>query len=197
VKQTSLLAALLALYGLARFGVPGPHAGSRFDPLAPRPHSIERLIVAKRFDEALPLVSELRGSYPSEPLVVLWLATVQHGLGHWQAEANAWEDYLRLSPDSLEGCPSLPDAYERAGHMALALSSYERCVQLDPNDPARYIDLGSAHERAGRSSDALANFRRAAELDPDNPALRVHLAEPAGSTVAVSTAVSVARQLGK
>src|SRR5215470_12917526 len=124
---------LLALYALTSVGIPGTRAGSRFDPLAPRPHSIERLIVQKRFDEARPLVTELRGSYPREPLVVLWLAIVERGLGHWQAEANAWEDYLRLSPDSLEGCPSLPEAYERAGRTASSLSSYERCVQLDQN----------------------------------------------------------------
>jgi tetratricopeptide (TPR) repeat protein len=197
VKQTWLLASLLACYAVAGFGIPGRQAGSRFDPLAPRPHSIERLVVARRFAEALPLVTELRGSHPREPLVVLWLAIVQHGLGHWQAEAHAWEDFLRLSPDSLEGCPSLPEAYERAGDLALSLSSYERCVQLDQNDAVRHLDLGSAYERVGRSADALASFRRAAELDPENPALRAHLAKPAGLSVAVSSAASVARQLNK
>jgi tetratricopeptide (TPR) repeat protein len=186
VKETCLLALLLALYSLSSCGMPGmlgSRGGSRFDPLAPRPHAIERLVVAKRFAEALPLVTELRGSFPREPLVTLWLATVEQGLGHWQAEASAWEDYLRLSPDSssdFEACPSLPQAYERAGQIAMSLSSYQRCVQLDETDPARHLDLGAAYERAGRSADALVSFRRAAELDPENPVLKAHL--PATTT---------------
>jgi tetratricopeptide (TPR) repeat protein len=162
-----VLAAYAAVLGYAR-GLGTPAA---FDPLAPRPHAIERLIVAQRYAEALPLAIALRDNYPSEPIVAFWVATASSGLERWQAAADGWEAFVRISPAPASACPSLPQAYERLGAAERALDAYTRCADFDASDPARHLDLGAALERAGRLDAARVQYRRAAELDPHDPAL--------------------------
>jgi Flp pilus assembly protein TadD len=171
MKRTLVLLTLGAAYAVTLGGVPGAawRSRGRFDPLAPRPHAIEKLIVARRYREALPLVTALHENYPREPIVTLWLARVRGELADWSGAADAWEEYLRLSPSPLSACPALPDAYDRLGRVDRAVNAYERCAELDPDDPARHIDLGRAYQRAGREALALACYQRAAALDPDDP----------------------------
>jgi Flp pilus assembly protein TadD len=159
---------LLVIYAGALGRLPGARANT-FDPLAPRPHAIEQLLVAGKFSEAFPQIVALYGNYPGEPLVAMWLARAHHGLGHWRDEADAWEAFVRVSPAPQESCPSLPDAYERIGSGAAALAAYERCAQFDPSDPALVADLAAAYARRGRGEEALAAYRRASELAPDDP----------------------------
>jgi len=175
VTRTVLFIALLVAYAAAFGQLPTVRAngGPRFDPLDRRPHAIEQLIVAGRFDEALQPATDLQRSFRAEPLLAYWLATIHHGLNQWQQEATAWEEYLRLSPTPADACPALPEAYMRLGWADHALVSYERCATFDPRDPESLIDLGRAYERAGRLEEAGAQYRRAADLEPNHPAARI------------------------
>jgi len=172
VTRTALIAALFLTYAAVILRVPAWGSGAKFDPLDRRPHRVESLIVAGRFDEALPLAVELRRNFPNEPEPAFWLATIQSGLGRGEAEADAWEEYARLSSEPLDACPAWPDAYARLGRADSALATYERCAALDPRDPERLRDLAAAYMRAGRPDAASEALRRAAMLDPDNPALQ-------------------------
>jgi hypothetical protein len=129
VKQTLVIIVLALAYGVALGGL--PHAGGRtapaFDPLAPRPHAIELLIVGRRFAEAVPLVAELRASYPREPLVAEWQARAFAGVGRSQDAVAAWGEYLSLGGAVEDTCPSLPDALERLGHAADASAAQASC----------------------------------------------------------------------
>lgn len=173
-RGTFVLAALLLVYVAALAGW-GRHPSSPFDPLAARPHAIEQLIVERRYAEALPQVAALHERYPAEWLVAMWLARAHHGVGHWREEADAWEQFVRLSPAPQESCPALPQAYERLGSEARALAAYERCVRFDPSDPGPLADLAGAYVRAGRNEEALALYRRAAALE-DDPAIERRIA---------------------
>jgi tetratricopeptide (TPR) repeat protein len=170
---TVLLLALLL--GYATIFVRPPTGGFRlraeFDPFGARPRLVEQLIVAKKFKEALPLAEELRRSFPNEPQIASWLGVVQHELNNAQAEANAWEDYQRLSPAPVLACPNLPEAYRRLGDAQRAVASYERCRSLDPENPDRISDLADAYSAFGRSSETIELYREAAALDPYNPML--------------------------
>ena len=170
-----MLAALAIAYVLVLGGWGRGRAPS-FDPLTARPHAIEQLIVARRFAEALPQIESLHASYPDEWLVSMWLARAHHALGHWRAEADAWESFARQSPAPQESCPWLPVAYERLGDDERALAAYERCTLFDRSDPGPFADLGAAYLRRGRANDAEMAYRAAAELAPDDPALRQQLA---------------------
>jgi hypothetical protein len=132
VSRTTLLIAVLLAYGvvLGR-GQSGRLFGrTPLDPFAPRPKAVEQLIVAGRFADALPLAVELQASYPDEPLVVYWLARINHMLGRPSAEAVAWHDYVRLSKAPADACPAWPEALIHAGHVDEARAASDRCVEL-------------------------------------------------------------------
>jgi hypothetical protein len=104
------LLALAAAYLVVLVGAPHGAERSSFDPLATRCRTVEQLIVARQFREALPLALELRGSFPDEPQVSYWLASIHHGLGDTAAEARACQDYVRLTALPASGaCASLQD----------------------------------------------------------------------------------------
>ena len=147
-----------------------------FDPLAPRPRIVERLISTRQFAQALPLALELRAGFPNEPEIIVWLATIHHGLQDDRSEAGAWEDYLRVSKTSSATCPALPEAYTRLGDALKAVTAYVRCLKEAPQDPDRMADLAAAYERTGRIAEAVDLYREAAALDPYNPAVIKRLA---------------------
>ena len=148
----------------------------QFDPFLPLSRTVEQRVGERRFAEALPLASDLQRLYPREPLIAYWLGRIHHGLDNAQAEAKAWEEYVRLSPTPGEACPALPEAYTRVGRSPDALTAYERCAQFDPDDGNRFMDLGEAYSRAGRSVEARRAFDRARDLDPDNPLIVARMA---------------------
>ena len=175
MRRTLLLTVLLCAYGALAFRGTARHLIRRgaFDPLLPLARSVEHRIGDQRFAEALPVALELQRAYPTEALVVYWLAQIHHGLNDAAAEADAWERYVAISPARAEACPALPESYARLRRDDDALSSFERCARFDPDDGDLAMDLGDAYQRAGRVADARAAFERAAQLDPDNP-LVVH-----------------------
>jgi tetratricopeptide (TPR) repeat protein len=183
MKPTFVLATLLAAYvavGLRGYAKEVADAG-RFDPFLPLARAVEWRIGERRFAEALPIARRLRQIYPAEPLVAYWLARIHHGLEAPQAEAAAWEDYIRLSAAPEEACPSLPEAYARLGRAAESLAAYERCARLsaeDGEDSDRLLDLAEAYGRAGQAADARRTLERAHSLDPDNPLIRERLGFP-------------------
>ena len=90
MSRSTLLVALLAAY--AAVFLPGAvrtFGAASFDPLQPRPRAVEELLVAKRFADALPLATELRGAFPSEPLPAYWLARINAGLQKPQADRKS------------------------------------------------------------------------------------------------------------
>jgi Flp pilus assembly protein TadD len=169
MNRTALTTALVAIYAVAIAGLPSFGRGSRFDPLAPRPRVVERMLDARQFPDAEPLAIQLRDEYPREPLVEYWIAAIEHGLRHDEAEVAAWEAYVALSPTPEEACPGWPEAYARLGRVDRALAAFERCASIDAKNPDRLIDLAAAYERASRLESARDAYRRAAALDDGNP----------------------------
>src|SRR5262249_6786290 len=174
---TAIIVALFLAYlaFVARIPSPGFRGHQAFARLAPRPHEVERFIVAKEYAAALPLALELRRSFPDEPQLMYWTAVIQQGLNDWSAEAKAWEEYVRASPTPEEACPALPEAYSHLGAASQALTAYERCSRFTPSDPDRLIDLANAYEGSERVTEAIALYRQAAALDPFNPVLTSRL----------------------
>jgi tetratricopeptide (TPR) repeat protein len=171
VRRALLLTALLCAYGAFAFrGIArGALQRGAFDPLLPLARAVEQRIGDTRFAEALPVALELQHAYPTEPLVAYWLARIHHGLNNSAAEAEAWEQYVALSPAPSDACPAWPQAYTRLHRAEQAVSTYERCVRLAPEDANLLMDLGDAYAAGGRRDDSRAAFERAARLEPDNP----------------------------
>jgi hypothetical protein len=132
LNRTTLFIAVLALYGAVLGRSPGARlfGPKALDPFAPRPKTVEQLIAAARFADALPLAVELRANYPDEPLVAYWLATINHAVGRPETEAAAWGEYVRLSKAPADACPAWPDALTRAGAIDQARTASDRCAEL-------------------------------------------------------------------
>jgi tetratricopeptide (TPR) repeat protein len=173
MRRALLLVVLLALYlaSEVRSLVGGLVGRGAFDPFLPAARVIEQRIGEGRFADALPLAIELDRAYPGEAQVAFWLARVYHGLKDPAAEAEAWEQYVKLSPAPAEACPALPAAYAEVGRPAESLLAYERCVAFDEGDVQRLIDLGDAYAGANRTRDAFAQYERASRIDPGDPDL--------------------------
>ena len=184
MRRTLLLAVLLAAYVAVsmRGRVDGFWRRGQFDPFLPQARAVEQRVGEGRFADALPLAESLRRSYPDEPLIAYWRGRINGGLGNAQAEADAWEDYVRLSGSPEEACPALPEAYAHLHREADALAAYERCARFDADDPDRLTDLGDAYLHAGRVPEAARQYERASILDPHNPFLARRLADLRGAT---------------
>jgi tetratricopeptide (TPR) repeat protein len=172
-RRTLLLLFLLAVYlaPTVRSMAGEFFRRGAFDPFLPAARALEQRIGEGRFADALPLARELERTYPGDAQVAFWLARVHQGLNDSGSEAAAWERYITLSAAPEEACPSLPEAYARAGRLAESLQAYERCAAFDDGDVVRLVDLGEAYARAHRTHDAIAQYERAASIDPGDPNL--------------------------
>jgi tetratricopeptide (TPR) repeat protein len=174
VPRVVLWGLLLVVY-VAVLGRISAGDDARMDPMTVRPRAVESAIAEGRFADALPIVTELSRLHPDEPLVAYWSAAIYRGLGRHQDEVAAWERLVALSPTSEAACPSLGEAFERAGDRAAAVRAQQRCVDLNPRSVERLLDLAATLERAGQRADAIAAYRRAAALAPTHliPAARL------------------------
>jgi len=145
---------------------------SSFEPLGARGREAETAIEERRFADALPIVRDLAVEHRSDPVIAYWLAEIHRGLGHADDEATAWEHVFELTASADFACPSLPEAYTRAGDRERALHAYERCTSAGADDAERWLDLGAAYAAAGRSTDAQAAYEKSRSLDGSNPRLR-------------------------
>jgi predicted Zn-dependent protease len=181
MRRTALIAALLVLYGAVWLhGVFSTGSRRGFDPFAPRARTLAERLEAGYYRDALSLVHELNQEFPGEPELLRALARIRHGLREWTLEAEAWEQYVRVSPSPAEACPALAEAYQAGNQDDRALHAYERCARFDPDDPDRWFDLAQAYERRGRRGEELTVLRRAAVLDPGNPWVEAAIARPSG-----------------
>lgn len=173
----------ILLVGYAGLFVQFPTIGRlrEFEPLDARGRQAESAIEEGRFVDALPIVRELARQHESDPVVAYWLAEVHRGLGQHEEEARAWQHVLDLTGSPEFACPSLPEAYARAGDQARALDAYEHCASAAVDDPERWLDLGTAYAAAHRDRDAAAAFDKSRLLDDSNPRLPAALDEAAAA----------------
>jgi len=167
-----VLVVLLVGYVAAFVRLPSFNRGVRaFEPLGARGREAETAIEDRRFADALPIVRDLAVEHGSDPVIAYWLAEIHRGLGRADDEAQAWEHVFELTESADFACPSLPEAYTRAGDRERALHAYERCASAGGDDAERWLDLGAAYAAAGRSTDAAAAFEKSRTLDGSNPRL--------------------------
>ncbi|MFN8007902.1 MAG: tetratricopeptide repeat protein [Terriglobia bacterium] len=67
-------------------------------------------------EKALPMLQQLRAAYPQNHIYMRQMAEVYHQLGRFKEEAATWEDFLKVAPLPVEGCPNIILAYQRSGH---------------------------------------------------------------------------------
>ncbi|HEX7156051.1 MAG TPA: tetratricopeptide repeat protein, partial [Burkholderiaceae bacterium] len=94
------------------------------------------------------------------------------GEGDLKCALAAFDEAVRLEPNSPLAHYNLGVAHERAGQLPAAAAEYRLALRLKPGMTAAHNSLGSVLVRMGEGAAAEAQFREALRLDPDSvPAL--------------------------
>ena len=126
-------------------------------------------MAAGRFEEAIPIYTELSRALPNNPGLLMNLGMALHMAGQDRKAAPQFEAVLKLQPDHVPARLFLGAALIRLGEPAKAVGPLRRVLQAEPaNQQARQM-LGDAFLALERFEPAAEQFRRLAELDPKNP----------------------------
>jgi predicted CXXCH cytochrome family protein len=83
--------------------------------------------------------------------------------------AAAFEQSLRLRPNSTAALRSMADAWRAAGKPERSAEALSRAVRVDPADALSWLHYGMLESELGRSDSALEKVEKAIALNPDLP----------------------------
>jgi len=127
----------------------------------------QRLLSARNYTIAAPLIDQLIKTYPDAP--ESWLL-----LGRWRLEQNdcagaeqALRRLLQISPDSINAHWQLGVALICLERYSEAIPILQRAVDLKPDFGEAHFNLGFALARSGNGRAAIPSFRNAIRYNPD------------------------------
>jgi tetratricopeptide (TPR) repeat protein len=88
----------------------------------------------------------------------------------------AYEQAVRLKPQSIRGLQSLAKGLKAAGQLARSSETLRQAVQLAPSDAGSWYQLGALASSLGRNGEAIEGLQKAITLDPDMPGVYTTLA---------------------
>jgi len=88
----------------------------------------------------------------------------------------AWEEALKLNPQSDKAHNNVGLLLVSAGRFAEAAAHFEKTLAINPEYPAAHSNLGVALASAGKPDEAAAEFREALKIDPESVEARTNLA---------------------
>lgn len=95
---------------------------------------------------------------------------------NYRGAANAYQQALQLSPDSLAVLNNLGVIYAHLGDYTRAAEAYERALRLAPNSFPLLLNLGLTYYKSGNYEAAAKPFAKAVSLQPGNFQARTLLA---------------------
>jgi tetratricopeptide (TPR) repeat protein len=144
---------------------------------------VEKLLTLSRqafdkhnWDAALGPTNALVERFPNQQVFAERLARIYAALDKAADEAAAWERFLRVSPTPEDACPTVAEAYWRAGDKEKSLDASVRCRDYDPMSGELNYYLGRAYERAEKPAEAKAAYEAALKVEPPHVDTRVALA---------------------
>lgn len=114
---------------------------------------------------SLGVLADLRKLAPDRPEVAVLLARAATAAGFHEDAAKAWDDYLRLRPDSEDAQRERAFSLVRAGDKQ-GVSALETFAQAHPKDAVAQFELGVAYTNSDTAK-AVNRLGRAIELSPD------------------------------
>ncbi len=115
-----------------------------------------------------------------KPRVAEFYIVVGDGLqstGKHREAVAAYEQAVRLSPDSLRGLRALAIALEDSGESSRAAEILKRAVQISPSDAESWYRYGLLDASSGRMAEAVDKIQKAISLDRSLPEKSRRLAE--------------------
>ncbi len=135
------------------------------------------LVFARRFADAIEVLSSAAIRYPESPEVHYYLALSQYSSDMPAEAAAEWEKTLGLAPSFPRVRVNLALAYFDSGDMMLAEKNARLAVSRDPRDHLAHLVLARALREQRQGEEALAEMVRARDLAPADPGIRAELGE--------------------
>ncbi|MDD2762594.1 MAG: tetratricopeptide repeat protein [Opitutaceae bacterium] len=86
--------------------------------------------------------------------------------GDYAKAIEAYEETIRLKPQSAEAHFNLGVAYGKVGDKEKAIESFKNTIRLSPDSAEAYCNLGFNYKDLGSLSDAVDSFREAIRIRP-------------------------------
>ena len=111
--------------------------------------------------ESLKKVEQEHGQYLESRLDI---ANAYFFSQQYDQAATAYENLLKLAPESVEALVGLANTYNRTGKKGKQIAAYTRAISLEPEQWLHYNSRGSAFYQNGNDDRALDDFVHAAKL---------------------------------
>ncbi|MBS1723684.1 MAG: tetratricopeptide repeat protein [Armatimonadetes bacterium] len=128
-----------------------------------------RAYEAKRYDEALALLSDVTASDPSHIEARHVLALTQRALKMLDAAAVNLSEVIRCQPKNAEAWSNFGAILRESGRLFEALEALEASLEFDPKSALAQNNIGTVLLDLGRVEEARDAFQRAINLRPDYP----------------------------
>ena len=141
---------------------PASWAGQR----DPQLGAARRAVLDGRVEEALDLLTKLRGERPQSGEVALWLG---HALRRSENPRGAVRQYLqavKLDPANAGALVALGDMQSDTGNLESALDYYEQAIAVAPDFPLGYRKAAGTEVQMVLHRNAIEHLRRYLELRP-------------------------------
>ena len=166
---------------LPRLGLPGRRPGGRGPRElrrgpAHRPAIVDARLQlgflhsrAKRYDEAVRVLTEAANSDPSRPEIFLYLGMAHYRAARYEQAVRAYEEGLALDEAHKDLHFQLGVAFEKMGRFDQAVAEFRRVIVLDPKHAEAYNYVGYMFAEKGvRLDEAQRLIQKALELEPEN-----------------------------
>ena len=112
-----------------------------------------------------------------DPLFLVALGNTYMKLDNLKQAEQAYDDALKLSPNSAKAMQGLSVVYVRQGKRGEAEEILRRAIQVTPEDPGLFYNLGVILSQSGRTEEAVESFRAAIERRATYPEAQLQLAK--------------------
>lgn len=141
----------------------------------------QRLLQARRVEEALVELTALRETYTERPALVSTLAWAYSTQGNTDLAIEALQIGIEEHPDHQPFYTQLGDLLSMTGSFDVALGLLEKSVELNPLDAEAHFKLGYALMQLGAMDEAVSSFEKALEFGSVSaPQIYIHLGTIAG-----------------
>jgi Zn-dependent protease/tetratricopeptide (TPR) repeat protein len=117
----------------------------------------QKLMNAKKFEEALPLYKAALAKQPNDPRLIVAVAACCLGLGRREEALEYAETAIKLDPENAQACGIAAACLSDLGRPEAALEMTERAIKYDTNQyyPFTHIVKAAALNSLGRYQEAL------------------------------------------
>jgi tetratricopeptide (TPR) repeat protein len=137
----------------------------------------ERLMAAKKFEEALAQLKQLAQSHPKSDEVHLNLGRVYLSVGDPNSAERALRDAIRVSPEYVTAHFLLGAALFQQGRIPDAEAAFRKAIEIKSDDALCHFNLGHCRRRQQDAKGALECYRMAIRYRPNLIEARLAAAE--------------------